>query len=132
MWNKPTEWDPYRWINVASSGSTGNDEAGVIGAMKSEATGEKIDYGWGVISKGTESPYQPFGAGRHRCIGESFAYVQLGSIVATVVRSIEMRLAQKMPEHNYHVSVFAFFALATLTLTLAVITDHGRCTKEPL
>jgi sterol 14-demethylase len=106
VWNKPTEWDPSRWLNTsASSGGSVSDEAGVIGAMKSEATGEKVDYGWGVISKGTESPYQPFGAGRHRCIGESFAYVQLGSIVATMVRAVEMRLPQKMPQHNYHVSI---------------------------
>ncbi|KAJ6507914.1 cytochrome P450 [Mycena vitilis] len=32
--------------------------------------GEKIDHGFGAVSKGTDSPYQPFGAGKHRCIGE--------------------------------------------------------------
>ncbi len=36
----------------------------------SDENGEKVDYGFGAVSKGTESPYQPFGAGRHRCIGE--------------------------------------------------------------
>jgi sterol 14-demethylase len=44
---------------------------GAGAARKEEILGEKIDYGFGMVSKGTESPYQPFGAGRHRCIGRS-------------------------------------------------------------
>ena len=57
-------WDPLRWLS---------DPEGV--AEKAYKTyldedGEKVDYGFGAVSKGTESPYQPFGAGRHRCIGE--------------------------------------------------------------
>ena len=47
---------------------------------------EQIDYGYGLVSKGAHSPYLPFGAGRHRCIGEQFANVQLQTIVAEVVR----------------------------------------------
>jgi sterol 14alpha-demethylase len=104
VWKNPTEWDPYRWVGSTSS-STGGYGAGA--ALKDEISGEKVDYGFGMISKGTESPYQPFGAGRHRCIGESFAYVQLGSIIATVVRNLELRLpaGKSVPPHNYHVSV---------------------------
>jgi len=98
IWRNPTEWEPYRWLS--------GDATGVGAALNDEASGEKIDYGFGMVSKGTESPYQPFGAGRHRCIGETFAYVQLGCIIATLVREIEMRLPQPMPQHNYHVSVF--------------------------
>jgi sterol 14-demethylase len=56
------------------------------------------------VSKGTDSPYQPFGAGRHRCIGEQFAYLQLGTIIATIIRRVELRLPQPLPKHNYHVS----------------------------
>jgi cytochrome P450 len=52
---------------------------------------EKIDYGYGLVTKGASSPYLPFGAGRHRCIGEQFAYVQLGTITATLVREFKFR-----------------------------------------
>jgi sterol 14-demethylase len=63
IWRDALKWDPYRW----------SDLEGV--AAKAYATymdehGEKVDYGFGAVSKGTESPYQPFGAGKHRCIGE--------------------------------------------------------------
>ncbi|KAG8780128.1 Lanosterol 14-alpha-demethylase [Serendipita sp. 398] len=108
MWRNPAEWDPHRWI--AASNSPNSAPAGKIGgasaALNDEATGEKIDYGFGMVSKGTESPYQPFGAGRHRCIGETFAYVQLGSIIATLVREMEMRLPSGgFPQHNYHTMI---------------------------
>jgi len=52
---------------------------------------EKIDYGYGLVSKGSASPYLPFGAGRHRCIGEHFANAQLQTIVAEVVREFKFR-----------------------------------------
>ncbi|KAL4792026.1 cytochrome P450 [Aspergillus venezuelensis] len=67
-------WDPHRWENAAPE--------------KEEDGGELIDYGYGAVSKGTNSPYLPFGGGRHRCIGEKFAYVNLGVIVATLVRNL--------------------------------------------
>jgi len=61
IWRDPTKWDPYRW----------NDPEGIAAqASYADVNGEKIDYGYGAVSKGTESPYQPFGAGKHRCIGE--------------------------------------------------------------
>ncbi|KZF23575.1 Cyp51A [Xylona heveae TC161] len=66
-------WDPHRWENH-------EDEGGY---------GDMIDYGYGTVSKGTASPYLPFGAGRHRCIGEKFAYVNLTVIVATLVRHMK-------------------------------------------
>ncbi|KAJ5626052.1 Cytochrome P450 [Penicillium lagena] len=68
----PLKWNPHRW-----------DETTVAEEDKDE---EQIDYGYGLVTKGTNSPYLPFGAGRHRCIGEQFAYVQLGTILATLVR----------------------------------------------
>lgn len=58
--------------------------------QKSEEEGEKFDFGFGMVSKGTASPYLPFGAGRHRCIGEQFANVQLATIMATWVRNFEL------------------------------------------
>jgi len=72
--------------------------------MYTDESGEKINYGFGAVSKGTDSPYQPFGAGRHRCIGEQFAYLQLGTIIATLVRHLEFRIG-KVPDHNYHTMI---------------------------
>lgn len=69
-------WDPHRWERRAE----GEEADG------GEGDNDIIDYGYGAVSKGTRSPYLPFGAGRHRCIGEKFAYVNLGVIVATMVR----------------------------------------------
>ncbi|OXV06368.1 hypothetical protein Egran_05865 [Elaphomyces granulatus] len=70
----PMEWDPHRWND---SIITGDDE--------------QVDYGYGLVNKGTNSPYLPFGAGRHRCIGEQFAYIQLGTITAALVRMFKFK-----------------------------------------
>lgn len=72
----PLKWDPHRWDEPIAT--TSEDE-------------EKIDYGYGLVTKGTNSPYLPFGAGRHRCIGEQFAYVQLVAITAALVRIFRFR-----------------------------------------
>nr|AIF79454.1 CYP51A [Rhynchosporium commune] len=77
----PEEWDPYRW---ATPGDIEKDE--------------EVDYGYGVISKGTRSPYLPFGAGRHRCIGEKFAFVNLLTIIATLVRGYKWSLVPEGEE----------------------------------
>lgn len=34
-----------------------------------------------------------------------FAYLQLGTVLATLLRVMEVRLDQPLPEHNYHVRV---------------------------
>ena len=70
----PEVWNPHRWAEV---------EDQMKNILEDE---DKTDYGFGKIGKGTSSPYLPFGAGRHRCIGEQFAYVQLGTILALIVR----------------------------------------------
>ncbi|AAS52083.1 ADR162Wp [Eremothecium gossypii ATCC 10895] len=75
------EFNPHRWDNDAAS---------------SVSTGEKVDYGFGAISKGVSSPYLPFGGGRHRCIGEGFAYMQLGTIFSVVVRSMKWHFPADM------------------------------------
>ncbi|KDN34255.1 hypothetical protein RSAG8_12664, partial [Rhizoctonia solani AG-8 WAC10335] len=98
VWFSASEWDHSRWLDP--NGVAAQAESLYLGDQ-----GEKVDYGWGVVSKGTESPYQPFGAGRHRCIGEKFAYVQLGTILSTVVRTIEMGLDSGVPAHNYHTMI---------------------------
>ncbi|KAI0145522.1 cytochrome P450 [Xylariaceae sp. FL1272] len=63
-----TTWDPMRWDRES----------------RSDGAEETVDYGYGAISKATRSPYLPFGAGRHRCIGEKFAYTNLVTIISTL------------------------------------------------
>jgi sterol 14alpha-demethylase len=96
LWFKAESWIPSRWTDPEGQAQQ---------AFKQyvDEHGEKVDYGFGAVSKGTDSPYQPFGAGRHRCIGEQFAYLQLGTLLATVVRNIEMRIPGGVPPPNYHV-----------------------------
>ncbi|KAK7907875.1 Eburicol 14-alpha-demethylase [Apiospora marii] len=80
---EPDTWEPHRW-----------DKDSPIAprmVVKNEDEEEKIDYGYGLVSKGAASPYLPFGAGRHRCIGEQFANVQLQTITAMVVRQFKFR-----------------------------------------
>jgi sterol 14alpha-demethylase len=70
VWRKASTWDPLRWSD---------DEGAAAAEYKkyTDADGEKVDYGFGAVSKGTESQYLPFGAGRHRCIGEQVRAVYL-------------------------------------------------------
>ncbi|KAI2602023.1 cytochrome P450 [Hypoxylon sp. NC1633] len=80
---EPDLWEPTRWISGSPLAPT---------VVRNEAEEEeKIDYGYGLVSKGANSPYLPFGAGRHRCIGEQFANVQLQTINAMVVRMFKLR-----------------------------------------
>lgn len=68
------KWDPHRWESQKEDGGK-----------------EKMDYGYGLVSTGADSTYLPFGAGRHRCIGESFAYLQLTIVVTIMVREFQLR-----------------------------------------
>jgi sterol 14-demethylase len=89
---EPLKWNPHRW-----------DEA----EIPKDEDEEQIDYGYGLVTKGTNSPYLPFGAGRHRCIGEQFAYVQLGTILAALVRHFKFSTPSTetpFPETDYSVS----------------------------
>ncbi|VBB71805.1 Putative cytochrome P450 E-class, group IV [Podospora comata] len=84
---EPDKWEPARWQKdhpLAPSMVRNEDEI-------NEEEEEKIDYGYGLVSKGSASPYLPFGAGRHRCIGEHFANVQLQTITAEIVRAFKFR-----------------------------------------
>ncbi|ORX98854.1 lanosterol 14-alpha demethylase [Basidiobolus meristosporus CBS 931.73] len=66
----PMQFDITRWNSINSE--------------------EEDDSIFGTAGKGAKNPYLPFGAGRHRCIGEPFAYVQVKTILATVVRLFEI------------------------------------------
>jgi sterol 14-demethylase len=100
-----------------------------------EDEGEE-DYGWGKISKGGKSACAfsflfslrfsfravltssarsdlPFGAGRHRCIGEQFANVQLGIIIATLVRENSWTLQGPFPGNDYTVHPFSLLPFSS-------------------
>ncbi|KAF2673403.1 cytochrome P450 [Microthyrium microscopicum] len=88
---RPLEWDPHRWDKI---------DAG----EKVEDGSAKVDYGFGMVSKAVSSPYLPFGAGRHRCVGEAYAYAQLGAIIATLVRLLKLEQRDPktpVPETDY-------------------------------
>lgn len=83
-------YEPRRWEDPNSVPAASNQKDDVI------------DYGFGAVSKGVSSPYLPFGGGRHRCIGEQFAYVQLGAILATFVREFKWVIPDgKLPEIDF-------------------------------
>jgi sterol 14-demethylase len=65
VWVDASTWEPSRWTD-----SEGFAAKALDAYVNGKEGSEKVDYGFGAVSKGTESPYQPFGAGRHRCIGE--------------------------------------------------------------
>ncbi|XP_062982879.1 lanosterol 14-alpha demethylase-like isoform X1 [Elgaria multicarinata webbii] len=54
------------------------------------------------FAAGKKFAYVPFGAGRHRCIGENFAYVQIKAIWSTLLRLYEFDLVNGyFPTINY-------------------------------
>ncbi|KAG9234414.1 14-alpha sterol demethylase Cyp51A [Amylocarpus encephaloides] len=85
--SNPLVWDPHRWDDASE-----------------EEAASKADDGTSSISAGTRSPYLPFGVGRHRCVGEKFAYVNLCTIIATLVREFKFRTLDgttKVPPTDY-------------------------------
>ena len=70
------KWDPRRWEHIPDP---------------KDQEQEKMDYGYGLVSTGADSTYLPFGAGRHRCIGEQFANIQLAVIVIMMVRHFRLK-----------------------------------------
>ena len=85
-----SHFEPRRWEDP-------NSVPSATGAAE-----DSVDYGFGAVSKGVSSPYLPFGGGRHRCIGEQFAYVQLGTILATFVREFKwVTVSGKVPEVDF-------------------------------
>ena len=69
------KWDPHRWEKIPNP---------------KDQEKEKMDYGYGLVSTGADSTYLPFGAGRHRCIGENFALLQLSVVVTLMVREFKL------------------------------------------
>ncbi|KAK9478284.1 cytochrome P450 [Lipomyces japonicus] len=86
----PFEYRPDRWFDTKNEISLSND------GPESKAANT-------TVSKGANSPYLPFGAGRHRCIGEQFAYVQLGTILSLFIREFTWTLTPglSVPKPDY-------------------------------
>ncbi|EED19828.1 cytochrome P450, putative [Talaromyces stipitatus ATCC 10500] len=72
--SNPLKWDPHRWEGNDAIHYNDDDDS---------------------LGKGANSPYLPFGGGRHRCIGEKFAYIQLGVILAIFVKSFRVTAIDK-------------------------------------
>ncbi|KAJ9473842.1 Lanosterol 14-alpha demethylase [Pseudozyma hubeiensis] len=89
IWKSSDEFDPHRWLDSTTA------------ASMQDSGEETEDFGFGMISTGANSPYLPFGAGRHRCIGEQFAYLQIGVIIATFVRLFKWGLETEFPDPDY-------------------------------
>ncbi|KND04343.1 uncharacterized protein SPPG_00074 [Spizellomyces punctatus DAOM BR117] len=70
----PKKFDPTRFLN------------------SDEGNGEWTINGVDIAQKSARSNFLPFGAGRHRCIGEAFAYVQIKTIIALFLREFEVDL----------------------------------------
>ncbi|KAH9451383.1 hypothetical protein Pst134EB_018854 [Puccinia striiformis f. sp. tritici] len=99
IWTAPDEFEPSRWLNQPSPFKTSTT---TTSGEESTAQEEMVDYGFGMISSGANSPFLPFGAGRHRCIGEQFAYIQLSTIGATFIRNCDIELiTDQFPKPDY-------------------------------
>jgi sterol 14-demethylase len=84
----PWTWEPRRWEKMHPLAKTG------LGAEKCSSSKEDSeDYGYGIVAKGAGNPYLPFGAGRHRCAGEQFAYLELSVNLASLVRLVKFKVA---------------------------------------
>ncbi|KAE8204036.1 hypothetical protein A4X06_0g1023 [Tilletia controversa] len=108
LWPNAEEFDPKRWLDTSSV---------VVQQEREDAESEKVDFGWGAVSSGANSPYLPFGAGRHRCIGEQFAYLQLGTIISTFVRRFRWSLQEGFPDPDY--------------TSMVVLPKHGKIIITP-
>ncbi|KAJ1548241.1 Lanosterol 14-alpha-demethylase [Nowakowskiella sp. JEL0078] len=71
----PETFDPNRHIN------------------STEGSGEWTIGGVDIAEKSAKSHFLPFGAGRHRCIGEAFAYVQLKTLISLFIRKYDIDLS---------------------------------------
>ncbi len=111
------KWDPHRWEKIADP----RDEEK-----------EKMDYGYGLVSTGADSTYLPFGAGRHRCIGEQFANVQLSCVISVMVRNFRLKnIGAKNGVVETDYSVVTATCMPTVFIAylyvVPIFTPNGAC-----
>lgn len=94
------EFNIHRWDNDPSSSSDSKLNVEGTNDKFNPNSAEKIDYGFGNISKGVSSPYLPFGGGRHRCIGEHYAMVQLGTIMSMYIKLFTWKFVTPNDKHS--------------------------------
>ena len=83
----PETWEPRRWESIADLHD-----------------GDDVDTSKDALFKGASSTYLPFGAGRHRCVGEMFAYLQLTVITAYLVHNFKFSNppgVSELPQTDY-------------------------------
>lgn len=89
--NEPESYNPYRWIEKSDPVhqlEVGDDA--------------NADYGFGAVGISSKNPFLPFGAGRHRCIGEQFGYLQLKTVIATFISTFDFELEESgVPKPDY-------------------------------
>ncbi|KAI8328873.1 cytochrome P450 [Choanephora cucurbitarum] len=89
--HNPLVWEPTRW-------SKKTDPVHQL----EQGDDAHIDYGFGAVGISSRSPFLPFGAGRHRCIGEKFGYLQLKAIIGTFVKEFDFETISKtVPKPDY-------------------------------
>ncbi|SAM06979.1 hypothetical protein [Absidia glauca] len=90
--NEPLKYNPYRWI----------EKTDPVHQLE-QGDDANIDYGFGAVGISSNSPFLPFGAGRHRCIGEQFGYLQLKTIMSTFIRMFDFEIegGKPVPKSDY-------------------------------
>ncbi|KAI9299708.1 cytochrome P450 [Cunninghamella echinulata] len=89
--NEPLTYNPHRWL----------EKTDPVHQLE-QGDDANIDYGFGAVGISSKSPFLPFGAGRHRCIGEQFGYLQLKTIISTFIRMFDFDLDGKpVPKSDY-------------------------------
>ncbi|KAI9484148.1 MAG: cytochrome P450 [Benjaminiella poitrasii] len=89
--NNPMKWEPLRW----------SEKTDPVHRLE-QGDDANIDYGFGAVGISSRSPFLPFGAGRHRCIGEKFGYLQLKAIIGTFIKRFDFESVSKgVPTPDY-------------------------------
>mmetsp|Transcript_39593 Transcript_39593/g.81072 ORF Transcript_39593/g.81072 Transcript_39593/m.81072 type:complete len:496 (+) Transcript_39593:40-1527(+) len=77
VWSNPDAYDPHRFLEP------------------------RIEH----HPKAYPNAWLGFGGGRHRCIGENFAYMQIKTIWSYLLRNFEMEAVGELPKPNYEALV---------------------------
>ncbi|KAJ3154064.1 Lanosterol 14-alpha-demethylase [Geranomyces michiganensis] len=112
----PEKFDPSRWETPAA-GEDGN-------------VGEWNINGVDIAQKSARSSFLPFGAGRHRCIGEFFALKQIGAIISMFVREFEFKLAMDKKTGERPMAGSDFTSLIVMPVKGSAIEFRRRDTSR--